>query len=490
MLNPADGAFLARLEQALGPGGLRAPEPRDLEEPRGRHHGIAGAVAMPRSTAEVASVLRLCNAARVGVVPLAGGTGLVAGQVMSEGPLPLILSVERLTAIRAVSAEENALTAEAGVRLIDIRNAAEAAGRVFGLSLASEGSCRIGGNLATNAGGAQVLRYGSARDLCLGLEAVLADGSVLSGLGTLRKDNTGYDLRNLMIGSEGTLGIITAASLKLHARPHERATAWVALSDPAAAMALFEKARDWLGEDILAFELMAREGLDFLAAHLPQAPAPPLAEAPWFVLVETGGSRLARPGEALEGLLAEALEAGQVQDAAIATSLAQRQRMWEIRETIPEANRLRGAIATHDIALPLSAIAEFIDRAGRMLARMAPGVVINCFGHLGDGNLHYNVFPPQDVPAARFDDRRAAIAAAVYELVVAMGGSFSAEHGIGRDKRAQLERFGDPARLAAMAAIKRALDPNGILNPGAVLPAAEAIAPSAEAEGAEVKLDV
>jgi FAD/FMN-containing dehydrogenase len=468
MLNPADPAFLSWLDASLPPGLLRPAEARDLEEPRGRYTGRAGAVAMPRDTGEVAAIVRACAAARVGIVPLGGGTGLVAGQVMPDGPLPLVLSLERMRAVRAVLPEEEALVVEAGATLSEVQAAAEAAGLLFPLSLASEGSCRIGGNLATNAGGTQVLRYGNARDLTLGLEAVLADGSMLHGLKTLRKDNTGYDLRHLLIGSEGTLGIITAASLRLFPRPAATATAWVALPDPASALALFRRARGALGTDISGFELIGRMGLEFIARFVPQVKAP-LASGEWFVLVEAASGGHADPRAGLESVLAEGMEAGEVTDAVLAGSLGQAAALWAVRETIPEANRLRGAIASHDVSLPLSRIPAFIAEAGARLQALRAGLVVNCFGHLGDGNLHYNVFPPGDDPRGAHEDIRAAVSAAVHDLVHEMDGSVSAEHGIGRLKRADLALYGDPARLAAMRAIKAALDPLGILNPGAVL---------------------
>lgn len=471
MLTPAEGAALERLEAALPAGLLRPAEAGELEEPRGRFRGRAGAVALPRSAEEVAAIVRACAAARIGIVPLGGGTGLVGGQVMPEGPLPLLLSLARMRAIRAVLPEEEALIAEAGATLAEVQAAAAGAGRLFPLSLASEGTARIGGNLATNAGGTQVLRHGNARDLCLGIEAVLADGSVLSGLKTLRKDNTGYDLRHLLIGSEGTLGIITAASLRLVQPPARTATAWVALSSAEAGLALLSGLRTGLGGDLSAFELMQRTGLDFLGRFLPQI-RPPLGDGPWFALIEAGSGPHADPEAALEGALADAMEAGGVTDAVLARSEAQRDAIWAVREAIPEANRLRGAIASHDISLPIGRVAAFVAEAGRRLEAQHPGLVVNCFGHLGDGNLHYNVFPPGTEPRATHDGIRREVSELVHALVHEARGSISAEHGIGRLKTADLLRYGDPGKLAAMRAIKAALDPAGILNPGAVLPPA------------------
>ena len=360
------------------------------------------------------------------------------------------------------------MVAEAGAILSDLHDAAEAAGRLFPLSIAAKGSARIGGNLATNAGGVNVLRYGNARDLCLGLEVVLADGRIWNGLSRLRKDNTGYDLRDLMIGSEGTLGVITAASLKLVARPAGEGTALMVVTDPEAALALLSLARDRMGEGVSAFELIHATGLEFLAQTLPTI-RQPFAERPeWLVLIEVGLAEGLDPAGALEALFVQALEAGLVSDGLIAQSGAQRQQFWELREQIPEVNRRIGSISSHDIALPLGAIPEFIRRAPEVLARLGE-FRINCFGHLGDGNLHYNVFPVAGKSREDHRGEAGAIQRAVHDLVHEMGGSVSAEHGIGRLKIADLERYGDPVKLAMMRQIKTALDPLGILNPGAVL---------------------
>ncbi|ULB08932.1 FAD-binding oxidoreductase [Cereibacter azotoformans] len=471
MLNPADDAFLAGLARRFPPGTLAQPQPHHLTEPRGRHLGRAGAVALPRTTEEVARLVSACAEARVGIVPIGGGTGLVGGQVMGEGPLPLLVSLERMSRVRGLFPSENVILVEAGAILADVQAAAEAAGRMFPLWLASEGSCRIGGNLACNAGGTAVLRYGNARDLCLGLEAVLPDGSVLHGLKRLRKDNTGYDLRNLLIGAEGTLGIITAASLKLVRPPAAEGAALLAVRDPAAALDLLGRAQRRLGPLVTGFELMHRQGLDFLAETMPGL-RQPFAEPPvWTVLVDLGLAEGMDPAAELEALFAEGLEAGLVSDGIVAQSLAQRADFWAIRETIPEGNRRIGSIASHDISLPLGEIARFVEEAGAALARIG-SLRVNCFGHLGDGNLHYNVFPAPGRRREDYEPLRAEITRCVHDLVHAAGGSISAEHGIGRLKVAELERYGDPARLAAMRAIKAALDPHGIMNPGAVLRAA------------------
>ena len=469
MLNPADTAFLNELAAVLPEGSLQAPEPGYLEEPRGRWRGQAGAVAKPRNTDEVARIVRLAAAGRVGVVPWGGGTGLVAGQIMPEGPPPLVLSLERMAALRGAFADENVLVVEAGMVVATAQAEAERLQRLFPLSLASEGTARIGGVLATNAGGLNVLRYGNARDLCLGIEAVLPDGSVFNGLKRLRKDNTGYDLRHLLIGAEGTLGVITAASLRLYPQPASVAVALLVVPDPAAALALLSRAGGQVSGMISAFELIHRMGFDFLAEVMPEVRAPfdPVPE--WMVLIEIG----LPPGfggaeAAMAGVLEEAMAAGLVLDGAVAASGAQRAGLWRLREAIPAANRLIGAVSSHDIALPLGVVPEFIVQAGAALARLGEWR-INCFGHLGDGNLHYNVFPPRGGDRKNHEDQRDAIKYCVHDLVAAMGGSVSAEHGIGRLKVADLERYGDPAKLAAMRAIKAALDPAGIMNPGAVL---------------------
>ncbi|CUH87630.1 putative FAD-linked oxidoreductase [Phaeobacter sp. CECT 5382] len=468
---PADPAFATHLSSLLPEGVLCPSEPRYQEEPRGRYTGQVGVLAKPGSAQEVALLLREANAARVAVVPYGGGTGLVGGQVLPEGPPPLLISLERMNKIREVYPQENVLVAEAGAILADVQQAAQAQDRLFPLSLASEGSARIGGNLATNAGGVNVLRYGNARDLCLGLEAVLPSGEIWNGLTRLRKDNTGYDLRNLLVGAEGTLGIITAAALKLSPIPAQQGTALFVVPDPEAAISLLALARSQLGEVVSAFELIHRQGLKFLAEHLPQI-RQPFSETPeWSVLIDLGMAQGQSPVTALTDLFEAALEADLAQDGVIAQSEAQRQALWSLREQIPEANRLVGSVSSHDISVPISTIPEFIQRGGKVIAALGDGTMrINCFGHLGDGNLHYNVFPAAGRTSRDYEDMRGAVKSAVHDLVQQMGGSFSAEHGVGRMKVADLQRYGDPVKLATMRAIKQALDPIGIMNPGAVLP--------------------
>jgi FAD/FMN-containing dehydrogenase len=468
-LNPANDAFADSLRAQLPPEVFRPLEPRYLEEPRGTFKGQDGLLLAPGSTEQVAAIVRACNAARVGIVPYGGGTGLVGGQVMEKGPRPVILSLERMTAIRDVSPADNVLVAEAGAILADIQAAAAAADRLFPLSLASEGSCRIGGNLSTNAGGVGVLRYGNARDLCLGLEAVLPDGTIWHGLSRLRKDNTGYDLRHLLIGAEGTLGILTAASLKLFPRPTSHGTAFLGVTDPQAALDLLGLAQGRAGGQISAFELIARTGFDFLAEKIPQLRRPFSDPPEWMVLIDIGTHGAGTADGILTPILEDGVERGWITDALIAQSAAQRDAFWTVRETIPEANRLVGAINSHDISVPVARLPDFIAAANARVAAIGP-LRINCFGHLGDGNLHFNVYPPKGDPAPAWRHLKAEVKDAVYGLVHDFGGSVSAEHGIGRAKVGDLVTYGDPAKIAAMQAIKAALDPTGIMNPGAVIP--------------------
>ncbi len=437
---------------------------------RQRYRGRALAVVRPASCEEVAAVVGACRAAGTSIVAQGGNTGLVGGSVPDASGKQIVLSLARMNRVRAVDATNLTMTVEAGCVLQHVQETAAAQGLLFALSLAAEGSCTIGGNLATNAGGTQVLRYGNARELCLGLEVVGADGEVWHGLSGLRKDNTGYDLRDLFIGSEGTLGIITAATLKLHPRPAAVMTALASLPTLSACTALLALAHQRLGPALTGFEIMNRQSLDLVRSHFP-ALRQPLAPAPWTVLVEHSDS----DGEehaaaALEAMLATALERALIDDTAIASSLEQAAALWHLRESIPLAQSLEGANVKHDIALPVSAIAEFVASTDAELARLFPGIRMVDFGHLGDGNLHYNVQGPADVPAAAFVARcEAGINAVVYEAVTRRAGSISAEHGIGATKRDALVTHKSPVALAMMRSIKRALDPSGLLNPGRVL---------------------
>ncbi|MDM7458137.1 MAG: FAD-binding oxidoreductase [Paracoccus sp. (in: a-proteobacteria)] len=463
-LNPAD----ERLAALLPAGVLREPSPAYIEEPRGRYHGVVGLVAAPRDVQECAAIIRTCATARVPVVPRGGGTGLVGGQIMPDGPAPLILSLERMATIRATYPDEAVMIAEAGVTLQAARDAAAEVGRQFPLSLASQGSAVIGGVLSTNAGGVNVLRHGNARALCLGLEAVLPSGQIMRDLKRLRKDNTGYDLRDLMIGAEGTLGIITAAALALAPVPAETGVALMVVDSPEAALSLLALAQARMAGGVTAFELISGQGLHFLADAFPQMRQPFAPIPDWMALIEVGLPAGLSADRALEGLFEAGLTAGLVDDGTIAQSGQQAADLWALREHIPLANRHVGAIASHDISLPLSEIAAFVRDAGAMIA--AEGDIrINCFGHLGDGNLHYNLFPAAGRNREDYDDQRSALSRRIHQMVVDRGGSFSAEHGVGRLKAADLAEWGDPVRLAAMRAIKNALDPAGIMNPGAVL---------------------
>ena len=462
---PANVDTLAPLRARLDARAFPQTTDAYLTEPRGRHRGT-GTVVAPPDTAGVAETLAFCHAHRIAVIPFGGGTGLVGGQLATGAPL--ILSLERLTAVRDRHPSENVLVVEAGAILADVQAEAEAMDRLFPLSLASEGSARIGGLLATNAGGVNVLRYGTARAQCLGLEVVQADGTVWNGLTRLRKDNTGYDLRDLFIGSEGTLGVITAAALRLVPRPGGFGAAMLAVPSPAAALDLLALAQDQVGEGVSAFEIIHRQGFDFLR-QTGLEHRRPFADLPeWVVLIDLGLSGGADPQSALETLFETAFERELVTDGVLAQSLGDRQAFWDARETIPEANRRIGAIASHDISLPLSAIPRFVETAPDRLARIAE-VRINCFGHLGDGNLHYNVFPAEGRERSDYDGVKAAITASIHDLVHQMDGSISAEHGIGRLKVADLETYAGPAKLQMMRALKTALDPQGILNPGAIL---------------------
>ncbi|RNF35411.1 FAD-binding oxidoreductase [Paracoccus methylarcula] len=464
-LNPADEKLAKRLPEGV----LRDLSPAYLEEPRGRFFGQAGLIAAPRDVEEAAAVVRACADMHVPIVPRGGGTGLVGGQVMSDGPAPLVLSLERMTAIRGVFADEGVMLAEAGATLQQARDAAAEAGRQFPLSLAAQGTAQIGGVLSTNAGGVNVLRHGNARALCLGIEAVLPSGEIMHDLKRLRKDNTGYDLRDLLIGAEGTLGIITAASLVLAPVPAETGVAMLVVDSPEAALRLLSLAQDRMAGGVTAFELISGQGLEFLSEHFPQIRQPFETRPDWMALVEVGLPAGLAADSALEELFVAGAEAGLVSDGVIAQSGQQAGEFWNLREHIPEANRAVGAIASHDISLPLSEIAGFIRDAGTMLAEQGD-MWINCFGHLGDGNLHYNLFPARGRHRDDYDDIRRDLSYRIHQMVVARGGSFSAEHGVGRLKTGDLARWGDPARLAAMRAIKQALDPAGIMNPGAILP--------------------
>ncbi|PZP29929.1 MAG: hydroxyacid dehydrogenase [Roseateles depolymerans] len=464
--------LLAALQAVLGDAGLlRGGDLAAFEADwRKRYPGRALAVARPASTAEVAQVLRLCSAHGVSVVPQGGNTGLVGGSTPDDSGHQLVLSLTRMKQVRALDAANLSITAEAGCVLAEVQAAAGDAGLLFPLSLAAEGSCTLGGNLATNAGGTQVLRYGNARELCLGLEVVTAGGEVLQGLSGLRKDNTGYDLRDLFIGSEGTLGVITAATMKLFPQPRERLTALAACGSMHAAVALLGLARERAGDGLTGFEVMNRASLALVARQLPQL-AQPLPAAEWTVLLELSDAEGAEHARGLfEGLLETALERGIVADAVVAQNGSQAKAFWHLRESIPLAQAQAGLNIKHDIALPVSSIPAFVATMDARLQVHLPGLQVIDFGHLGDGNLHYNVQAPEGVePAAFLQAHEEPINALVYGEVQRLGGSISAEHGIGRLKREELALRKDPVALQLMRAIKKALDPQGLLNPDRVL---------------------
>jgi FAD/FMN-containing dehydrogenase len=440
---------------------------------RRRYRGRALAVVRPSSTAEVAAVLRACATHGASVVPQGGNTGLVGGSVPDASGTQVLLSLARLSRIRAIDRANLTLTAEAGCVLQTVQEAAAAQGLLFPLSLAAEGSCTIGGNLAANAGGTQVLRYGNARELCLGLEVVTPSGEIWDGLSGLRKDNTGYALRDLYIGSEGTLGVITAASMKVCPQPAARMTALAACATLAAATELLQLAHARLGPGLTGFEVMGEFALSLVARHFPQLrmPLAPNPETPWTVLIEQSDSESEAHARGLfEGLLEAALERGLIANAAVAESVAQSRAMWQLREAIPLAQVEEGANIKHDIALPISRIPEFVAATDAALAQAFPGIRLVNFGHLGDGNLHYNVQAPADLVAADFvREREHDVNTLVYDAVDRLGGSISAEHGIGALKRGELAKRKSPVALSLMRAIKQALDPEGRMNPGRVL---------------------
>ncbi len=462
--------FLDALAAAVGAANVLTAE-RDtaayFTDWRRQYRAAAECVARPGSTDEVAAVIRLCSGEGVAIVPQGGNTGLAGGSVPTGARRELVLSLARMNRIRALDALDDTLTAEAGCVLAQLQQAAEAAGRYFPVSLAAEGSCQLGGILSTNAGGVNVLRYGNAREQVLGLEVVLADGSIWHGLRTLRKDNTGYDLKQLFLGAEGTLGVITAAVLRLRPRPSASATAWIAVDSPLGAVRLLARLRASLGERISAFELVSRRCLQAVLAHAPALADPLGAPYPWYVLVELEDSGTFESLQArLEAALAEGAQSGELHDAAIAASQSQAAALWRIRETIPEA---QFANVKHDVAVAVSRIPALIEQAEAALAARFPGARSFIFGHVGDGNLHYNVGMADAAATAALIDRREEVNRVVYDAVAALGGSISAEHGIGQLKRAELARHKAPLELELMRSIKRTLDPQGLMNPGKVV---------------------
>ncbi len=470
--------LLATLRQTVGTshvlteGDLTAWE----QDWRRRARGKALAVVRPGSTQEAAAVVRACAAAGTAIVPQGGNTGLSVGSIPDASGTQVLLSLARMNAVRAVDADNLTLTVEAGAILQNVQGAAEQAGLLFPLSLAAEGSCTIGGNLATNAGGTQVLRYGNARDLCLGLEVVTPQGEIWDGLKGLRKDNTGYDLRDLFIGSEGTLGIITAATMKLFPQPAASLTAWAAVPSMEHAVQLLALAHRHLGAGLTGFEVMGRFALSLVNRHMPQLRVPFMDQAglPYAVLLENSDSESEDHARArFEALLETAFDAGCVSDAVVAENLAQAHQLWHIRESIPLAQAEEGLNIKHDISVPISRIPAFVEYADALLQREIAGVRLVNFGHLGDGNLHYNVQAPAEGDTKAFlRDEEARVNDLVYEAVAKFGGSFSAEHGVGALKVDKLQQYQSPVALTMMRAIKGALDPQGLMNPQCLLPVA------------------
>jgi FAD/FMN-containing dehydrogenase len=440
-----------------------------LADWRGRFHGVACAVVRPGTTSEVAAVVAACAAAGTPVVPQGGNTGLCGGAIPDGSGDAVVVALTRLARIRALDRDNATITVEAGVPLATVQQAAADAGLLFPLSLASEGSCTIGGNLSTNAGGTAVLRYGNTRELTLGLEVVLADGRVWDGLRGLRKDNTGYDLKDLFIGAEGTLGIVTAAVMKLFPAARTQVTALAGVADVGSAVAMLAQLKETLSDRLTGFELMSGFALNLSRRHLPDQPEP-LAPFPWYVLVQADDPAADAPvRERLEADLARLLEQGTIRDAAIAQTVDQAGKLWALRENISEAQRREGPNIKHDIALPASALVAFLSACDAALLAAFPGARLVVFGHLGDGNLHYNLSAPAGVPADTFMDHAPVANRIVHDLVARFGGSFSAEHGVGQLKRDDLVRYKSKVEIDLMRAVKSAIDPQGIMNPGKVL---------------------
>ncbi|GAA0631542.1 FAD-binding oxidoreductase [Kutzneria viridogrisea] len=440
-----------------------------VRDERGLFDGVPAAVVLPRCTEEVALAVRTCAENRIPVVPQGGGTGLVGGAVPVGRGEQVLLNLRRMNRIRAVYAEDFALVAEAGCVLAEVRAAAERADRLFPLSLASEGSCQLGGNLATNAGGLNVVRYGNTRDLVLGLEVVLADGTVWNGLQRLRKDNTGYDVKQLFVGSEGTLGVITAASLRLFPLPRRTSTALLGLVDIKSLVPLLELARRCFDDRVSSLELLPAAGLDLLVRHVPGSRYPMGQRHPWYLLVEAGSSTVRGDLDAvMDAFLTTALDSGHAADAVLAVDRADADRLWALRENLSEAQKRAGGTVKHDVSVPLSEVGEFVIAGTRLVHERLPGAQVIALGHVGDGNVHFNVLPPPG-HSARDTHLWHRVNEFVHELVARFGGSISAEHGIGLLKREAHAEHADPVRLRLQAAVKQALDPLQIMNPGKVL---------------------
>jgi FAD/FMN-containing dehydrogenase len=461
--------LLEKLKSIVGPDGWQSDpvilEPH-LNERRGVYFGLTPLMVSPKCTAEVADVVRACAANGTGIVPQGGNTGLCGGAIPDASGSQILLSLSRMNRIRSVDPDNFSIVADAGCILADVQAAALTVSRMFPLSLASEGSCQIGGNISTNAGGTNVLRYGTARDQVLGLEVVLADGTIWDGIRSLRKDTAGYDMKQLFIGSEGTLGIITAASLHVVAVPKDVNTAIVALNEASAAVTLLANLRASLGDQIQAFELMSARSLRFVLRHIPGTRSPLDHMNDWYVLIECAGSNLAQE---FHSALMSSIEQGIASDAVVAGSVREAREFWRLRDSISEAQRAEGASLKHDISVPVGQIGRFIDEAERAVLNIVPAARIVAFGHVGDGNVHFNVSQPKDMPNEEFAVQSGLLSDAVYGVTSAFNGSISAEHGIGVAKRELLRKTRGPAEMALMVAVKSALDPKNIMNPGKVL---------------------
>jgi FAD/FMN-containing dehydrogenase len=473
MPRPPSLATLQELKAAVGAGAWLEP-PEDLSpfltDFRGLYHGATPLVLLPRHVDDVARILSICHREEVAVVPHGGNTSYCGGATPDESGTQIVVSLKRLNRVRQLDAANYSMIVEVGCTLAAAQSAARDADRLFPLSLGSEGTAQIGGNLSTNAGGTAVLRYGMMRDLVLGLEVVLADGRVLSALKSLRKDNTGYDVKSLFVGAEGTLGIITAASLKLFPKPQDTATALVGIDSPQQALDLLARLRGSAGDQLTSIELVPRIAVELTVQHVSGVANPLNFGCAWYVLIELSSPN---PNQDLIGVLTseltDAAAAGLIKDAMLATSMAQAQAMWKLRESVPEAQRRHGASIKHDVSVPVSAIPELIERGGALVLDLAPEGMVVSYGHVGDGNLHFNVSQKPDADLESFLGRAHALELAMFDLVESLGGSISAEHGIGRLKAEEFARRADPVELSVMRELKRALDPKGILNPGKVL---------------------
>ena len=467
MTAPAN--VIEKIASIVGPKGVvaEADWPPFLHELRGRWPGRASMIAAPASTEETAEIIRICAAEKIAVTPQGGNTGLVGGQMPQRGEI--LVSMKRMKKIRSASAEGMTLTVDAGVTLHEAQEAAAAIDRLFPLSIGSEGSCQIGGVISTNAGGVNVLRYGNMRDLVLGVEAVLPDGAVWNGLKSLRKDNTGYDLKQLFIGGEGTLGVITGAALKLFPRPRERATVFAGLSSPEKALSLLSRAQEASGGNVTSFELMSRFSIGLVLKHIANTRDPLEREYPWYALIEFSSGREGALRDEVELILGEAMEGGEILDAAIAANETQAAAFWHMRHAMSAAMRPEGAHAKFDVSVPVASVPAFLRDAGDAIERLCPGARVIAFGHMGDGNIHYDLLAPLGGDRGAFQRVSGPIEEAVYDVIDRHRGSISAEHGVGLARRDDIARRKQPAEIAMMRAIKAALDPQGIMNPGKMI---------------------